>query len=118
MKVAMEEARTEIGRIEHASCQAGMARHWKAVKDEEDNEIATVQSICWLFCWAKTGQNSNRARIQAKLAFDTIFDRPFDWLCKRLDHDLARKWRYSTDDVNKIFFAHIGAEDSRTASAD
>lgn len=110
MKVTMEEARIEIGRIEHAHCQVGMARHWKRDRDETANETVTVQSICWLFCWAKTGQNSKKARSQAQRAFDEIFDPPFDWLCQRLDHNLATKWRYSTRDVKDEFYSHIGCK--------
>jgi hypothetical protein len=30
-------------------------------------------------CWAKTGMNSADAAIQARQAFNQIFDKPYEW---------------------------------------
>ena len=110
MKVTMEEARANLGRIEHRTFQKGMANYWKRDEDEAANETVTVQSVCWLFCWAKTGQNSKKAQSQAQRAFGDIFNVSFNWLCQRLDHELAVDLRYSTGDVKDEFYSHIGRQ--------
>ena len=107
MKVSPVEALKHLNRIDHATCQRGVSTRWRVGKDQNGIDFATAQSICWLFCWAKTGMNSATARVQAHRAFDAIFDQPFNWLDQKLDHALARKWRYAAGDIESDFYSHI-----------
>ena len=79
------------------------------VKDSNGNGNvqATAQSICWLYCWAKTGQNSDKAAKQARRAFDAIFDRSYSWLDGRLRHENAQKFRYDPGNIEAEFYSAI-----------
>ena len=59
----------------------------------------TAQSICWLFCWGKTGMGSQPAADEAQRVFDAIFDRSFDWFDARVAHEWARSVRYTKKDI-------------------
>ena len=108
MIVSAQRARIEISRIGHAKCQEAAATNWETRKDKNGEDYATAQSICWLFCWGKTGMNSRKASIQARVAFNTIFDRSYNWLSRRLDHELARELRYQEGDIEHTFYSSIG----------
>ena len=90
MQVTPGEARELIGAIPHKTCQTGLQKHWM----EGGKAGVTAQSICWLYCWAKTGMNSADAAIQAREAFNQIFDKPYEWFDARVDHEWARAVRY------------------------
>ncbi len=62
-------------------------------------QCVTAQSICWLYCWAKTGMNSANAAQQSRQAFNQIFDRPYEWFDARVPHEWARVARYRTVDI-------------------
>ena len=68
MQVTPEEARKLIGSIPHKTCQTGLQKNWR----EGGKAGVTAQSICWLYCWAKTGMNSSDAAIQARRAFNKM----------------------------------------------
>ena len=93
MRVTPSEARNLISEIPHATCQSGMKKNWMEYGDAG----VTAQSICWLYCWAKTGQNSADAATQAKRAFSQIFDKPYEWFDARVSHEWAREARYRRD---------------------
>jgi hypothetical protein len=93
MAVSPERARELIGNIEHKSCQAGVVTRWRTTPDAQ----ATAASFLWLFCWAKTGMNSERARQAAVEAFDEIFELGFVEVDRRIPHDWAREKRYVVD---------------------
>jgi hypothetical protein len=90
MQVTPDEALTLIRTIPHKSCQSGLQKNWI----EGGKAGVTAQSICWLYCWAKTGMNSSDAAIRARRAFNQIFDKSYEWFDARVDHDWARKARY------------------------
>ena len=114
MKISIQESQNIIRQIDHEKCQNGVDRYWKTdSNNREENNSVTVQSICWLFCWAKTGMRSAKARIQSRHAFDMVFDHSFDWLDQRLDHEHARIWRYSKVDITNEFLDHIGKDKTR-----
>ena len=106
MQVTPEEARKLIGAIPHKSCQSGLQNHWV----EGGDAGVTAQSICWLYCWAKTGMNSTDAAIQARRAFNQIFDKPYEWFDARVDHDWAREARYQPvyieNELDSMLAAH------------
>ena len=95
MRLAPNEAMRLIREIPHGSCQSGAQRHWV----EGGAAGVTAQSICWLFCWAKTGMNSADAAQQSRQAFNQIFDQPYEWFDTRVPHEWARKARYITVDI-------------------
>ena len=115
LKISSAEALKHLKLIEHATCRKGISTCWQVSKDQNGDDFAPAQSICWLFCWAKTGLNSERARAQARKAFDSIFDQPFGRLEQRLDHELAKTWRYAEGNIENSFYSHIGGN-SRTNS--
>jgi len=90
MQVTPGKAKKLIGQIPHARCQSGLPTKWV----EGGEAGVTAQSICWLYCWAKTGQNSVDAAYRAKLVFSQIFDKPYEWFDARVSHKWALEARY------------------------
>ena len=111
MRVSSREASEEIFRIPHGNCQHGFRTRWHIYRDENGREQARAQSICWLYCWALTGQGSPRAQEAARQAFDNIFDRSYDWLHPRLPQGEAERLRYKPEDsdIEREFADIIGA---------
>jgi hypothetical protein len=95
MRTTLGEAHRLIRQIPHNSCQSAVERCWI----EGGNAGVTAQSICWLYCWAKTGMNSADAADVARQAFDQIFDKPYVWFDARVSHEWARKARYQHGDI-------------------
>ncbi len=93
MSVSPERAKVLLGYIDHKTFQAGVVTHWRTTPDAQ----ATAASFLWLFCWAKTGMNSEQARRAAVKAFDEIFERGFVEVDSRIPHDWAREKRYVLD---------------------
>jgi hypothetical protein len=58
---------------------------------------ASAASFLWLFCWAKTGMNSEAARLASVEAFEEIFGLRFKDVDHRVDHGWARQMRYRAD---------------------
>ena len=103
MKVTEKEARQILQSIQHATCQEGVNTQW-----DIRNGQPTAQSICWLFCWAATGQGSDEAMQEARSAFDDIFEHSFDW--RKDPHpflEIARRLRYKTGDIEHEFRAYL-----------
>jgi hypothetical protein len=90
MRVTQNEALRLISEIPHKSCQNAVQTCWV----EGGNAGVTAQSICWLYCWAKTGMNSIEAAHQAQQVFSQIFDQPYEWFSARVPHEWARRARY------------------------
>ena len=108
MRVSEKDARQILSRIEHETCSQGIDGHWSMYRskfygDTNGMDQPSAQSICWLYCWAKTGQGSNKAARQAQKAFDDIFDRDYDWLSGKLSLEEARRLRYAEKDVESEF---------------
>ncbi len=95
MRVSANDAVALIRRIPHAGCQKAARRNWV----EGGEAGVTAQSICWLFCWAKTGMGSEAAARQAQQAFDTIFDGSYHWFDSKVPHEWARRARYARGDI-------------------
>ena len=74
--------------VGHDTFLKGLDGNWKV--DAEGGVKA--HSICWLFCWAKTGMGSSDAADAARKAFDRILDVPYSEFDKAVDHEWARKW--------------------------
>jgi hypothetical protein len=60
-----------------------------------ENGNIKPQSVLWLFCWCYPGgYNTKLQALTAKQIFNTIMDRPFDYVAERIDQKYARKYRY------------------------
>jgi hypothetical protein len=90
LKTSEERARKLILSIPHKTCTGAIDRHWKVNVDG----TVPAQSVLWLFCWAKTGMNSQIARQESVRVFDEIFPIPFSAFDAVVDHEYARKGRY------------------------
>ncbi len=95
LKVSKEEALKQLRSIPHNSCRKAIERHWQV---DGDGEVR-AQSALWLFCWAKTGMNSEEARQVSVRVFDHLFPVSFAELDGVLDHAYARAARYSTQNI-------------------
>jgi hypothetical protein len=95
LKVTQREAKKRLRKIHHKRCQSAIQEHWHV----SDSGQVKAQSVCWLFCWAKTGQGSDDARIWAKLAFNKLFSVSFDEADLRIPHEWARENRYAPGDI-------------------
>jgi hypothetical protein len=91
LRVSFQRARTLIEQIPHSTCVRAAARRWHVTDDEN----VRAQSVLWLFCWAKTGMGSPVAAEEARRVFDLILPVTFDQVNARVDHEYARRGRYS-----------------------
>ena len=106
MTVTAQEAKRILGRIPHKTSQEGVKNHWRIGR----NGQPTAQSICWLFCWATTGQGSDEAMQEARRAFDNIFNCSYNnWLNRhpRFTLDIARRLRYKKGDIENEFLSYL-----------
>ena len=97
LQVTPEQALQELQTIGHLHCQQAISTCW--IVDPDRN--VRPQSILWLFCWATTGQSSQRAAREAREVFDRIFDRPYEWLSRRITLEYARERRYADFDIEE-----------------
>lgn len=97
LKVDRMELERLLGTIDHDIFQKSIKEHWK-INDQE----VSAQSVCWLFCWAKTGTNSQKVRQQSRQVFDKIFQ-TIDFLefDKKVSLEYAREARYINGDIEK-----------------
>ncbi len=103
LKVSTDEAEKQLRSIPHRRCLQGITTRWKVSKDG----TVPAQSVLWLFCWAKTGQGSDQARLTSVRALDNILSKSFLELDAVLDHEYARKSRYLSRDIEKEFERRI-----------
>jgi len=90
LSVSPEEALTLLKGVPHDNFLNTLASAWQV--DKAGN--VKGQSICWFFCWAKTGNNSVDAKEACRSIFNRIFDKPYNWFDSKVDHEWARKARY------------------------
>ncbi len=95
IRVALDDAQKILRTVNHGKYLDALESHWKVFEDGHP----LAQSICWLFCWAKNGINSERAAQEARNAFNCLFDKPFEWFDKRVPHNWARDARYKKGNI-------------------
>jgi hypothetical protein len=97
MKVStsFSTARKLLGEIPHITCQRAVKKHWR----RDSNDGALVQSVLWLFCWAKNGMGSGAAESKAREIFDHLRPegRSFTDFDRRVGYSYAVRNRYSSD---------------------
>lgn len=81
--------------VDHGKYLDALESHWEVFGDGQPR----AQSICWLFCWAKTGNNSKRAEQEARDVFNRLFNKPFEWFDRRVPHKWAREARYKAGNI-------------------
>lgn len=95
VRVTRGEAKKILRTVGHRKYLDALEGHWRVFEDGQPR----AQSICWLFCWAKTGNNSERAAQEAKDVFSSLFDKPFEWFDRRVQHKWARQVRYEGGNI-------------------
>jgi len=104
LMVPADEARKMLLSIPHSTCSKAVDEHWKV----DANGKVLAQSVLWLFCWAKTGMNSEQARQASVRVFNSEFPRSFEDIDAVLDHKYAREARYSTRNIEDELAFRIG----------
>lgn len=97
LNTTAEEAKRLILSIPHKTCAKAIEDHWKV----DANRRVRAQSVLWLFCWAKTGMNSEDARIVAAQVFDQVMSLSFAQFDAVVDHEYARECRYTPRDIDQ-----------------
>jgi hypothetical protein len=93
--ISNEDAKRGLQSIPHIICQRAIDRNW--IVDKSGN--VSIQSLCWLYCWGRTGLNSIAAANRARVVFDEIMNINYntldakDLLVDRALHRWARKAR-------------------------
>ncbi len=102
--VSIDDARKQLLSIPHNTCTKGIDKHWKVDRNGE----VRAQSVLWLFCWAKTGMNSEHAREASVRVFNNILPWSFADFDAAMDHKYAQKARYSPRNIEDEFELRIG----------
>jgi hypothetical protein len=87
---SVDESRRLLNSIGHKTCIGAIGHQWK-----QDADDVADHSVFWLYCWGKSGMNSESARQAAIRAFDAIFPVSFARFDAVVDQEEARKWRYA-----------------------
>lgn len=95
LKKSTDEAKKLVLSIPHKTCARAIAENWRVGADG----TVRAQSVLWLFCWAKTGMNSEHARQVAVRVFDEIMPISFAEFDAAVDHQYARTSRYAAHSV-------------------
>ncbi len=93
--MSFDKSKRLVLAIPHRSAEKAVENNWK----QGGTAGVTAQSICWLYCWAKTGLGSEQAARASKEAFNQIFDHSYEWFDSRIDHEWARSARYISRDI-------------------
>ena len=99
IKILANDARKLILSIPHQTCAKALDEHWKVSADG----TVRAQSVLWLFCWAKTGMNSEEARQVSAQVFNEILPISFADFDGVVDHAYARECRYTNRDIEDEF---------------
>lgn len=99
LQLTPERAYRELTSITHGRFEKALPNFWKVISQSQ----VKAQTVLWLFCWAKTGMNSERTAQEIRIAFNQIFDHQYEWLDEHISHEYARKERYATGDIEEDF---------------
>jgi len=91
LRCPAREAQDALAAVPHKRFQDVLAGHWHV---DADGAI-DGRSVCWLYCWAKTGMGSLKAAEAAQQAFDQVVDVDYSLFDARVDHEWAREKRYA-----------------------
>ena len=88
--ITKSDAEKLFAEVSHGRFHSAIGNLWCSIKTRP----VPAYSICWLYCWGKTGMSSDETAAKVREIFDRIFDQTFEWLDARIDHNVARKLRY------------------------
>ena len=93
LQVSSEQALRYMQTVRHKGFLKSLRSNWRI----DGTGHPTIQSICWLFCWATMGNNPKNKKTAESLStvFDRIFDHSYEWFAHEVPHKLAKKWRYA-----------------------
>ena len=96
LQVSAEEALRYMKGVRHKGFLKSLKNHWRVDGDGQ----ATMQTICWLFCWATMGNNPKNEKTAESCyeIFDEIFDHSYEWFDREVTYELAKKLRYDKSD--------------------
>ena len=97
LKIAPAMARSYLMSVPNASYRKGLSKYWRV----DDNGHVRAQSVCWLFCWAKTGNGDADAKEGAREIFNAVLDIPFDVFDAQVPSEWAEGARYMDGDMEK-----------------
>ncbi len=97
LKIAPALARSYLLSVTNSSYRKGLSKYWRV----DDNGHVRAQSVCWLFCWAKTGNGDADAKAGACAIFDAVLDVPFEVFGAQVPHEWAEGARYMDGDMEK-----------------
>ena len=97
LKIAPAMARSYLMSVPNSAYRKGLSKYWRV----DDNNHVRAQSVCWLFCWAKTGNGDADAKEGAREIFDAVLDIPFTTFDERVSLEWAEGARYMEDDMEK-----------------
>jgi|GEM_PF-2068643 len=95
--VSADEAQKELHSLSHKKYLKGLGEFWV----QNDMGRVRAQSVCWLFCWGKTGMKSETTARGARRIFDAVLDVKFSEFDAKVDHQWARDARYKADDIEE-----------------
>lgn len=93
LRVNSEEALRYMQVVRHKGFLKSLRKNWRI----DGNGQATIQSICWLFCWSTMGKNNRNKKTSDALrdVFGRIFDHSYEWFAREVPIELVKKWRYA-----------------------
>ena len=91
------EAQVELEAVPHKRFHDVLAIHWHV----DGAGHIDGRSVCWLFCWAKTGMGSPKAAEAAQQAFEQVVDVSYSLFDARVEHEWAREKRYSGKPIDE-----------------
>jgi hypothetical protein len=95
LTVTPADAGARLDEIENDRFHSAVAGHWTLA----DEPCVPIPTVCWLFCWAKTGGNSQPTAEALRPVFTSLLDISYEEFDNCVPHQWARNSRYSTRDL-------------------
>jgi energy-coupling factor transporter ATP-binding protein EcfA2 len=94
LRVSQEDALIAFARVPHPRFQNAIGKYWHV---DDDGVHVHSQSVCWLFCWAKSDTYHEESAEQAREAFNQLLTVSFEDFDRAVDLKTAQKYRYIED---------------------
>ena len=93
LRVSKEEAMMQLTKVSHLKFQNSLKEgYWKV-----NERHVEAKSVCWLYCWGRTGNHSTKTAEACRQAFNDLLDVRFEDFENDSDKDFinwARANRY------------------------
>jgi energy-coupling factor transporter ATP-binding protein EcfA2 len=94
LRVSKEDALIAFSRVPHPRFQDAIGKYWHV---DDDGVHVHSQSVCWLFCWAKSDTFHEESAKKARDAFNQLLTVSFEDFDHAVDLKTAQKYRYDED---------------------